>query len=212
MIMAVGVLDLLKDLLFPFFCIGCNKEGEWWCENCLKKVNFQPFKITTEGALDSATALFCYSEQKELAKLIHDFKYNYVEEIKTIWKRIIFSTNLVLDPKTIVISIPLHQSRFRERGFNQAEIIGRLVAERYQLAFDCQNLKRNKVTKQQAKLTKGDRLLNVNGAFSWMNKTAPQNVLLVDDVYTTGATMGECAKVLKQNGATTVRGLVLAHG
>ena len=113
----------------------------------------------------------------------------------------------------LVISVPLSKKRLRWRGFNQAELIARIVAQNYGLALDAVNLIRIKHKKPQAKLDEIHRLENIKDCFGWqggnLNK---KNIILIDDVVTTGATLNECAKVLKANGAGEVWGLVVAKG
>jgi len=113
----------------------------------------------------------------------------------------------------LVMPVPLSKKRLRWRGFNQAELLARAVAEKYRLKLDSNNLIRTKHKKPQAKLNEINRLENIKECFSWLggglNK---KNIILVDDVVTTGATLNECAKVLKANGAGEVWGLVVAKG
>jgi len=116
-----------------------------------------------------------------------------------------------LKTKLVVVPVPLHEKRYRERGFNQAEVIGRLVASRWSLA-GTNLLRRTKETGHQASRTREERLIAVKKAFQLKtNSQLPKAILLVDDVWTTGATMSECCKILKQNGAQQVWGLVLAR-
>lgn len=113
----------------------------------------------------------------------------------------------------LVVPAPLSEKRLRWRGFNQAELLARKVAAQYDLSLDSSNLIRVKHKKPQAKLAEIYRLENVKECFSWqggnLNK---KNIILIDDVVTTGATLNECAKVLKASGAGEVYGLVAAKG
>lgn len=113
----------------------------------------------------------------------------------------------------LVIPVPLSRKRLRWRGFNQAELLARRVAREYGLALDSGNLIRVKHKTAQAKLNEMKRLENIKNCFVWqggnLNK---KNIILIDDVVTTGATLNECARVLKANGAGEVFGLVVAKG
>ncbi|KKS33519.1 MAG: Competence protein F [Parcubacteria group bacterium GW2011_GWC2_42_12] len=113
----------------------------------------------------------------------------------------------------LVVPVPLSRKRLRWRGFNQAELLARRVAEKYGLELNSGNLIRVKHKKAQAKLNEIHRLENIKNCFVWrggnLNK---KNIILVDDVVTTGATLNECAKILKANGAGEVFGLVVAKG
>ena len=113
----------------------------------------------------------------------------------------------------LAVPVPLSRKRLRWRGFNQAELLARKVAGKYNLELDSGNLIRVKHKKPQANLTEISRLENVKECFSWqggdLNK---RNIILIDDVVTTGATLNACAKVLKASGAGEIWGLVVAKG
>jgi len=115
--------------------------------------------------------------------------------------------------ENLIMPVPLSKRRLRWRGFNQAELLARRVAEKYGLELDKDNLIRTKHKKAQAKLNEIERLKNIKDCFVWqggnLNK---RNIILIDDVVTTGATLNECAKVLKAAGAGEVWGLVVAKG
>lgn len=204
-----GLVNKARDLLFPKFCAGCEKEGDWLCEECLPAaIISQENKAVSH--LDGVTALFDYGENTP-SRLIKMFKYNYLLEITSIFEKIIYSINFNnIWPDFIVVPVPLHARRERERGFNQAEIVAKIFSQKLDLKMNS-NLSRVIYTMQQAKLSGEQRRENLKDAFVF-NGVVPEKVLLVDDVYTTGATMQECAKVLKNKGVKTVWGLVLARG
>ncbi len=104
----------------------------------------------------------------------------------------------------LLMPVPLHPSRIRERGFNQALEIGRLLARRLDLPMDSKTLKRTRATDPQTELSLQQRLSNLKGAFSLRRPLAAAHVALVDDVVTTGSTAAEIAKVLKQSGVSRV--------
>ena len=202
----------IKDILFPKFCVSCGCEGGWLCGSCFPTVNISNTNKAVAD-LDGITALFDYGENTA-SKLIKMFKYNYLTEIADIFQQIINKTkfDFVWDD-FVIVPAPLHLRRQRERGFNQSEIIANLFAEKFGLAVN-KNLRRAVYTTQQAKLSGEERRKNLKDAFVFDTKGAsvPEKVLLIDDVYTTGATMQECAKVLKNSGVKTVWGMVLAKG
>ena len=205
-----GLVEEIKDVLFPKFCAGCGVEGEWLCSNCFP-IPSQPKTDKAAANLDGVTALFDYGENS-VSKLIRFFKYNYLLDTVDIFRKII--SDVKFDDSWfgfVIIPVPLHARRERERGFNQAEILANLFSKKFGLAIN-KNLKRGIYTAQQAKLSREERLLNLKDAFAWIRDEAPEKVLLVDDVFTTGATMQECAKVLKNNGVRIVSCLVLARG
>ena len=202
-----------------------GKFGVFYCPVChLANTNGHPcFQCRAATPLNGVAAFLDYNEQSAVAELIKQFKYQFAYDINNVWQKII---NLSLDKIILqmemnstlptVIPVPLHKKRQRERGFNQAEMIARLIHARlsmYYLAyFDNCNLQRKKPTQQQAKLKRSDRIKNLQGAFIWNSSLPPcKNIILVDDVYTSGVTLSECALILKQAGAQKVFGLTLAR-
>ena len=108
--------------------------------------------------------------------------------------------------------MPLHKKRQRLRGFNQSEQLARAISKNFNLEIN-HNLIRIKHKKAQAKLHEKNRWENIKNCFSYQGKNLNnKNILLIDDVATTGATLNECAKVLKENNAKEVWGLVVAKG
>lgn len=216
----------VKDLFFPVYCAGCGKEGNWVCDECLKNIKIEKIclcpvchnsadgvceKCKAVSYLDGVTALFSYREGDVISKLIKDFKYQYAVEIEDVWKKVIISYGRI-QPDFTIVPVPLHSRRERERGFNQSKKLADILANAYGLELS-DGLFRIRYTTQQAKLSGEERRKNLYSAFAWKTKnSAPKNVLLIDDVFTTGATMQECAKKLKENGSEKVCGFVLARG
>ena len=112
-----------------------------------------------------------------------------------------------------IIPVPLHPRRLRWRGFNQSVLLARQIGRAYNLPLDCFALYRKMDTPPQTQLPEEDRRKNMRGAFALSGKTAVKGkcLLLVDDVYTSGATVNECSRVLKQGGARAVFVLTLAR-
>jgi ComF family protein len=114
---------------------------------------------------------------------------------------------------SLIIPVPLHIKRLRQRGFNQSLILAHALAKKWQIPVNFSLLKKHKFTLTQTGLNKAERNKNIKGAFevSDKKKIAGKNVILVDDVYTTGATINECAKTLTKAGAQKVTALTLAR-
>lgn len=201
----------IKDYIFPYFCAGCRQEGEWWCKNCREKEKFYS-KIKAEDGLDSVSALFNYNENSAVGYLIKQFKYNFVKDISELWTEIIKMQPIKISETAVLVPVPLYKKRERERGYNQADILANILSRETKAPVLYNVLNRVKPTQQQAKLGKKERKINVKNAFEWVGVIAPEEVVLVDDVYTTGATMIECARVLRAAGVKRVRGFVLADG
>ncbi len=235
------VAQFIKDCLFPIFCLGCQIEGQWWCQDCvrksftggefycpvchLKNLNGKNcLQCEAVSSLEAVAAFFNYQSSPAVRELIKKFKYNLATDINKFWFQVIvdfistvWQTSGWPISDIIIIPVPLHRKRRRERGFNQAQLIARNIFEVLKkdhpnIQFDDLNLQRMKFTKQQAKLNRAERLINLEGAFAWSGDVVlSKNIILVDDVFTSGATMQECARVLKNSGANKVYGLTMAR-
>lgn len=204
------------DIIFPPFCVGCEKFGWLICPDCYKSIEYYttPIKLDLrESFLDQVQAACIYSAV--IKKLIKTMKYQGVMEIGKICAELIYYSTWM--PKNIdcLTAVPIHQKRHKERGFNQAEVIAQSLA--LLLCKPYRHLLiRIKNTPQLAKLKhKQDRELQLINHFApsaLLQQTQPSSVLLIDDVVTSGSTLNECAKVLKQNGVSQVYGLCVAHG
>jgi ComF family protein len=113
----------------------------------------------------------------------------------------------------MVMPVPLHPARLRQRGFNQALLLAHQMCEKNDIPLLCDNLYRVRPTRPQVELTGEERLKNVAGAFALRRPDAvkDRSVMIIDDVFTTGATLNECAAVLKEAGAAQVVALTLAR-
>ncbi|MBT4121024.1 MAG: ComF family protein [Candidatus Magasanikbacteria bacterium] len=225
------VLNLIKDYIFPVYCLGCREEGEWLCEKCFHKIDITGVfccpachKNTQVGdycmgcnenlSLDSIFAITAYKEEGLIGKVIQTLKYSYAEDVLSAIEELVSSfikQNKGLFSKIdLVVPVPLHKKRFVERGFNQAKLIAEVVA--HEIEKPCREIvTRNRHTLQQAKLGREDRLKNVSSAF-FVQGGLNENILLIDDVFTTGTTLQECAKALKEGGAKKVIGFTVARG
>ncbi len=229
----------LLDFLFPKTCLGCKKEGRYFCEKCIKDIKpvFQicpscerpsPFGLIhplckTRFLLDGVTSFFVYDGI--IKEAIHKLKYRLITDLKTELLQIMFNewkhkndqmillNRFIEQEKPAIIPIPLFWQKEHYRGFNQSSIIGEAIAKRFNLPFNDKILLRQKNTTSQTKLREEDRKENVKNIFkvSLDIQNSIDNILLIDDVWTTGATLKEAAKTLKLSGAKRVWGLTLAR-
>lgn len=226
--MSAQMIALAKDCVFPIFCFGCSAEGAWVCNDCrigLDATGF--FSSPEEGALSRFAAASPYGERRLVGAVLRAFKYQYATELMSVLRGMLhgfFSLHAErFQGIDAIVPVPLHPRRYAERGFNQAELIGNIVADFTGLPV-LLALRRARYTRYQAKLPKEDRGENVAGAFAMPTlpagrqalradvNIAGKRLLLVDDVYTTGVTMQECARVLRAAGAISVSGFAVAHG
>ncbi|HBX15700.1 MAG TPA: hypothetical protein DEF57_00120 [Candidatus Magasanikbacteria bacterium] len=212
------ILAISRDLLFPVFCISCRTEGEWLCQPCLEKLQLEiKPQVFQHPYLSKVIALADYKNET-VARLIHLLKYEYVEEIGEIFEKLIEefirqNAEIILNGRpSAIIPIPLHKKRYLERGFNQAEILAESWGRHLGVPILKNVLIRSRQTKTQVGLNGIERRSNLRGAFTLRQPLVNiDRVILVDDVFTTGSTMEEAARVLRSNGIKEVWGEVIAR-
>ncbi len=231
----------LSQVIFPPQCLGCAEiipsvKDQIFCRDCAKHVHFIAGSIcpvcgTTfpdspaenhlcedclkkQPYFSQARAVFCY--EAVILDAIHQFKYKRdiaSGEILADFMADYPFPDIAFDDYSLIVPVPLHVKRLRERGFNQSLILARRLAKRKQIPVDFLVLKRHRFTSTQAQSNKQERKQNIRGAFevSVIKTIAGRNILLIDDVFTTGATVNECSKTLMKAGAKNVSVLTLAR-
>jgi ComF family protein len=211
---AMSISSLLNSLLttlFPDRCGGCARLGELLCQRC--RAALAPYPRAPErlpASLDGVRVAFVFASP--LREVVHQFKYRRVRRLAQPLGQLM-AAHLAAQPLMIeaVLPVPLHPQRLAERGFNQAEALAQEVGHALDRPL-ARGLERMRATEQQAHLDARQRADNVRGAFRWRAATPPpRRLLIVDDVLTTGATIGACAEVLREAGAEAVYGLALAR-
>ncbi|MBI5183575.1 MAG: ComF family protein [Nitrospinae bacterium] len=169
----------------------------------------------TPPEFDSARSVCHYDGI--LKRLIHIYKYNRVkrlgDDLLSLMINYIKSGNNIHPPPNIIMYVPLHRRRLKERGFDQSYILARGIGDYLNILLITDNLSKTRHTKPQAKLSRNERLNNIKGTFivKRPEEIRKMNILLIDDVFTTGTTVNECAMVLKKGGAGRVDVLTLAR-
>ena len=229
----------LLDLIFPKYCVNCKKFGDFLCPNCFSRLSFDTKNICLvcgNPSYDGLTHPGCSGKYKidgsftgvvfspVSKKLIYQFKYKpYLSSLSSfltdlLYESLIqneeFNKILSLSKDDIVfVPIPLSSNRFKKRGYNQAEILAKGLSRKF--GFPCLNLlKRVRETKSQVGLNKKERKENVSGAFEIINHKSliiNHNIILVDDVLTTGSTFSEASSILKRSGANKVWAVAFAR-
>ncbi len=236
-----GILTGITDLVFPPRCLTCGSILEEHgplplcpaCEAGIRHIRSPlcpccgiPFP-STEGpdhlCGDCLTAEKPYALARSvgryegtLLEAIHRFKYRGKPGVGKVLGKIMadFAGSIWdMEAFSLIIPVPLHRKRLRQRGFNQAVVLARVIAKRFALPLDFTALRRTLPTAPQVGLGRQERSANVRGAFSAVRpeRIAGRRLLLVDDVYTTGSTLAECASVLMRAGAEAVAVLTLAR-
>jgi ComF family protein len=234
---ALSLFHKSLDFLIPLRCIKCGgilEESEGLCSSCWPSVSFvskpycsccgRPFDFEIEDealcgpcaqstpAFRSARSVFVYtSESKDLI-----LKFKHTDNIQSAplfgkW----MSQRMELLENPLCIPVPLHWTRLFMRTYNQAALLAQAISKLKKFTYAPRVLIRHRRTPSQGKLSKDQRVTNVKRAFSVSKKHEPmiksRNILLIDDVFTTGATLNACAKVLMKAGAKSVHALTLAR-
>ena len=235
-----AIVNWFSDLIFPVRCIGCKKFGEYVCRGCLGtisiKKNFECIGCKRNTPLGqtcflcaktySLDQLLIVADYKNLLvnKTIKFFKYKFIIDmeqslsilIKKYLKWLTLDKNFnVFGSSPILVPVPLHLRRLNWRGFNQSELLTKDLADIFQMELASDVIVRTIDSTPQADIKERElRLKNLDGIFGILNKEKiiRREVLLIDDICTTGTTLNECAKVLKKNGASKVVALVIARG
>jgi ComF family protein len=168
--------------------------------------------VCRESLVNFDAAYSFGSYEGPLRKLIHLFKYAKVESLALPLSRLLLRAMPIDQGFDLVIAMPMHWRKRWERGFNQAELLAKPVARRCRLKLS-NTLRRKRYTKAQAGLTQAQRRDNLKDSFCVRSahQIAGKRILLIDDVFTTGATLRSAAETLKAAGATHVTALTLAR-
>lgn len=208
------MINMLLNFLFPSVCGICGKVGkEWICEKCLEKLKINIiYRKVYNKYYDEMIYLFSY---KDVRKLILKYKFNNQAFLSNMFSQIILKNKKLcrnLKFYDIIIPVPMYKIKKQKRGYNQTELITKKIAKNLELQEDSKVLLKIKNTKTQSKLNEKQRYENIKNVFYINNNEKIQNkkVILFDDIITTGATINECAKILKQNGAKKVTVLAIA--
>ncbi len=234
------MFEWLIDIVLPYRCISCRKylKRSYLCSKCF---NSLPVKKQSEcvgckrPTPDGLTCAFCKTDNPldqllivsdfndpVVAALIKKLKYAFIKEVTVPLAELSFKYlnrrakrgRSFVSNRPLLVAVPLHPRRENWRGFNQAALIAELIAQNYQ-AENQNILERTSHRNPQAEIENRDqRLLNARDLYKCgdADKVIGRNIVLVDDVCTTGATLNECARVLKHAGAKSVAALVIARG
>lgn len=198
------------DLVFPPRCVHCQQPGALLCANCQLLIQPSPAVYDNAGVLSGqrATAIF----DGPIQSAIHELKYKNKQRIADLLAdRLIAELQTSHWTPTLVTAVPLHASRQQERGYNQSALLASRLAAINGLPFRIEVITRTRATRPQVGLNAKDRQANMADAFQTDSSLAAgQSILIVDDVYTTGATLRACASALRAAVAASVWALTVA--
>jgi len=227
------ILSFFLEIFFPKRCVDCGKPAKHFvCSDCINNIEKVRTSTCAECGKISQFGKFCQNCKKKngtsltglisaaryesgpIKEMIHHLKYTGITSLSEVLGELM-SERLEREKikgKLVVVPVPLHQKREFTRGFNQAELLARYISKRLNIPGGMA-LVRIKNTPSQVTLSGNLRKTNLVNVFRCDDTEliAGKTVLLIDDVTTTGSTLNECAKVLKQNGAKNVFGAVVAR-
>ncbi len=224
-----GLRAVLLDALFPPRCAGCNRPGTLWCATCQASVVYPGPAVCQKCGRPQSYGGLCQVCQRTplqidgvrsaalfegpLREAIHHFKYHHQTALACPLGRLLEACWMEQPlPADVLVPVPLHSARLRERGYNQSALLARRLAVTLSLPVveDC--LVRIRATASQMTLGAAERRTNVEGAFACRDgRLAGRRVLLIDDVCTTGSTLEACSVALSQAGAVSVWAMTLAR-
>lgn len=225
---ASKAIKAVVDFLVPIACVHCGVEGSLWCEQCIENApkpagntclkcgerTAENLKlcgdcISLPPPLDRLVPIYRY--RGPVRSVVHALKYRNVTAIAPAMADTMsahpFVSRANLD---CVAPVPAHCDRLRERGYNQASLLAREVADKLQVQFIDNALTKTRSTPSQVELTKQQRAMSLRDAFKANYRFDDAHILLIDDVCTTGNTLMNCAAALKLAGARRVSAIVFA--
>lgn len=205
------MLNKIIELIYPNVCGFCNKiiSKEYTCKSCKEKLQYIYESEKQQVSVnDNFDVLICAYKYKSIVRnkiLEYKFKnkkYLYRSLSERLHKLLLRYENEI----DYIIPVPIHIKRYFKRGYNQSELVARFLSQNLKKRMLKSVIVKIKNTRPQSLLTASKRKKNVCGAYKIKNSKLinGKTILLVDDIYTTGATVNECAKVLKENGVKKI--------
>lgn len=223
------IWDDFISLLFPRLCYGCGnhllRNEELICTECYVIIPRTDFHIRTDNqvaklfwgrcVIEKAAAFSYYNKGSRIRNMIHNLKYKGIRELGPelgkIYGRILYESGFTNDID-VIIPVPLHPAKQRQRGFNQSELIALGISIATSLPVDTSSLRRRVSSATQTKRSRFERWANVEGIFCVDDPASLEgrHILLVDDVITTGSTIESCTTELHKLKNVRVSAVALA--
>lgn len=207
--------NTILNLIFPDRCAGCFKEGELFCQECELRTRKRPRVKSSVLFIDKIYNWGVY-EDNILSKALRTYKYRGAfrlsDRLSDLLVQAISPEIYLYRKDCIVTAVPAAKSRKNSRGYNQAELLAQKFCQKMNLPYSFEILARSRDTISQTSLSGRERLFNQKDSFNLVGADLIKNkkVILIDDILTTGATLSEAARILKEAGAKEVIGLVVA--
>lgn len=214
------ICRIIQDFIFPPYCPSCGKLLNFtkdWCDNCVNEIcQLEAIQIDEFEYVDEIYALGAYT--KGLRQIIHEIKFNNHKALKNKLNPFLKELDKAkfLDEADLVIPIPISKAKRKKRRYNQVDLIFAKELKKRKCNY-CDILAKHDDTKPMFALNKKERMENIMEAFYFAKEeykelVQDKNILIVDDILTTGSTVEVVAKLLKESGAKKITALTLASG
>lgn len=232
--MFMSYIKAFKNIVFPRLCLSCEKKipRGYLCSNCQDEISFSAAsscyycaKTLAENSRNycriCSRKIYPYNRiisattyKEPLVSLIHLFKYRNYDYLGP------FLSNLILKHLrkigfnslgyNFIIPVPMHKDKLKTRGYNQAKILANILANYFKIPLRDDIIDKINIKPSQTKLRKHKRQQNVEGTFIARKEIQNKKIILVDDIFTTGATINACSKILRQIGADKITVITLS--
>jgi ComF family protein len=226
--------EAVKNIIFPNLCFACESKtpNKYLCAPCQQQIEYltpplcrrcsAPLKNTsTEICKNCFDTPFSYNKaiaavayKNPVISLIHSFKYNHCKYLSGFLSSLItahFSKiGLSVNEFDFLTTVPMHREKLKMRGFNQSELLGQCLSNHFKKPFKNDIIYRKRFNPSQTKFRKEKREKNTEKMFEVKKDLKGKKIIIVDDIFTTGATVNACAKELKNNNAQNVLVVTLA--
>ena len=218
-----------SSVFYPKLCVGCetnlHSNENVLCVNCrhdlpiIKLNNYRKNEITSllygRVIVNKMAAFLYYNKEGVTKRLIHDLKYKKNQNIGVFladWFGNILNDYNFFKDIDVIVPVPLHGTKYKERGYNQLTTFGRTLSDNFTIDYNASVLRRISNAKTQTTKNRFDRFSNINTKFNLTNLTCFENkhILLIDDVITTGATIEACCLELRKTNNITISVLTMA--
>ena len=211
------MLENIKNILFPTVCGICGKIAkEPLCVKCQKKIEaIDETKIMNIPNKHFSKQAFIFKYNGIIREKLINYKFYEQSYLNETFVDIIIKNKKIcrfMKNYDIIIPVPIHRKRYKERGYNQTELIAVKIAKKLGISFEKNVLIKEINNKPQSELTKKEREQNIKNVYRVQNEQKIKNkaILVIDDIYTTGNTLNECSKMLKQEGASEIAVFTIA--
>lgn len=204
----------LLDYIFPPSCIVCKSFGDGYlCNKCKKDLEIYLYNNTIEEQENKIFYLFQYRDF--IRKKLIEYKFGEQSYLFHLFCEMFVKNKNAcefLKSYDIIIPVPIHKKRKNQRGYNQSELIAKELSNKTGITIYTDVLKKVRNTNPQSLLSKKERIKNVQSVYIVENseKIRNRNVVILDDIYTTGATVNECKKILQQAGVKNIGTIIIA--